>query len=55
MLKRDSVWLGALLGLIAPIFGMWLFKVYKIWDIHITRNRKVYDGGTGTQNPYCCT
>ncbi len=29
MLKRDSVWLGALLGLIAPIFGMWLFKVYK--------------------------
>ncbi len=29
MLKKDNTWLGAILGLIAPIGGMCLFKIFK--------------------------
>lgn len=29
MLKKDDFWMGAILGLIAPILGMWAFKHYR--------------------------
>ena len=29
MLKRDNFWMGTILGLIAPILGMFIFKHYK--------------------------
>lgn len=29
MLKKDDLRLGLLLGLIAPVLGLWMFKMYK--------------------------
>ena len=50
MLRKDNLWMGAVLGLIAPVVGLWLFKVYKfgVFTIRETFQFMMIEPGHGT-------
>lgn len=50
MFKKDNFILGALLGLLAPVLGLWLFKMTKlsVFTIKETFQYMIYEPGYRT-------
>ena len=50
MLIKDNFLMGTIIGSIAPVFGLWLFKVYKfgVFSIKETAQFMLVEPGHGT-------